>query len=48
MTTDILIKVDLIRNGFEESKQNHNSSAIMYFCSYAVIILMYIKRSAIQ
>lgn len=36
MMTDILIKVDLIRNGFQESKQNHNSSA------------MYINLSAIQ
>lgn len=28
MITDILIKVDLIRKGFEESKQNQNGSAM--------------------
>lgn len=39
MTTDILIKVDLLRNGFEESIQNHNSSAIL--CISAVMQLSF-------
>lgn len=38
MTTDILIKVDLLRNGFEESKQNHK---VLQLCISAVMQLSF-------